>query len=143
VRDQLKALVTEFDLALAAWVILDDHCHILVRSHHGSEISQFVGRWHGRTSCELNRMDGQRGHQVWHNYWDTCIRSEADYWTRFNYIHYNPVKHGYAVSFGDWPFSSYGYYRAHRGEEWLASALERYPVTDVSDPNDRFDRVTG
>jgi putative transposase len=139
VRDQLKVLVAEFNLKLAAWVILDNHSHILIRSHHGSEISRFVGRWHGRTSHELNRLDGQRGRQVWHNYWDTCIRSEADYWKRFNYIHYNPIKHGYVGSCEDWAFSSHWYYREYKGEEWLTSTLERYPVIDVSDPNDRFD----
>ena len=95
VRGQLKALVLEFKLILAAWVILDNHTHILVKSHVGAQVSHFVGRWHERTSFELNSLDHTRGRQVWHNYWDTCIRTESDYWTRFNYIYQNPIKHGY------------------------------------------------
>jgi putative transposase len=79
VRDQLKALVIEFRLQLAAWVILDNHSHILAKSPVGADLSRFIGRWHGRTSFELNGLDGTRGRQVWHNYWDTCIRTEADY----------------------------------------------------------------
>jgi len=27
-----------------------------------------------------------------------------------DYIHYNPVKHGYAASAADWPYSSFGRY---------------------------------
>jgi len=143
VRDQLKALVVEFKLNLAAWVILDNHSHILVKSRVGVEVSRFVGRWHGRTSYDLNASDNIRGRQVWHNYWDTCIRIEQDYWTRFNYIHYNPIKHGYVKQIEDWTYSSYGYYLAHRGKEWLMDLFEQYPVIDFTDPNDRFDHQTG
>ena len=56
---------------------------------------------------DLNRLDGQRGRQVWHNFWDTCILSETGYWTHFNYIHYNPVKHGYVPDPADWVHSSF------------------------------------
>lgn len=143
VRDQLKALVVEFKLNLAAWVILDNHSHILVKSRVGTEVSRFVGRWHGRTSYDLNAADNTRGRQVWHNYWDTCIRIERDYWTRFNYIHHNPIKHGYVRQIEDWAYSSYGYYLAHRGKEWLMDLFERYPVIDFADPNDHFDYQTG
>ena len=114
VRDQIKALATEFGLRLAAWVILDNHYHILTKSHDGETFPRFFGRLHGRTSFEINGRGGTRGRQVWHNYWDTCIRTEADYWIRFNYIHHNPVKHGYVTRVKDWPFSSYHYYLDHK-----------------------------
>jgi putative transposase len=143
VRDQLKALVVEFGLTLAAWVILDNHSHILIKSRVGAELSRFIGRWHGRTSFDLNGLDGTRGRQVWHNFWDTCIRSEADYWTRLNYIHHNPIKHGYVKQMERWRYSSYGYYLEHKGVAWLMDVFERYPVVDFSDPNDRFDNQAG
>jgi REP element-mobilizing transposase RayT len=65
VRDQLKALVTKFGLRLAAWVILDNHYHILTKSHDGETLPRFFGRLHGRTSFEINGRDGKRGRQVW------------------------------------------------------------------------------
>lgn len=138
VRDQLRALITEFKLSLTAWTILDNHTHILVKSHMGVDVSRFIGRWHGRTSFDLNALDQIRGRQVWHNYWDTCIRTEADYWTRFNYVHYNPIKHGYVSQFEAWPFSSYKYYLDQKGKDWLLDLFERYPVVDFTDPNDRY-----
>lgn len=48
------------------------------------------------------------GRQVWHNYWDIYIRSEASFWTHFNYTHNNPLKHGYVSHPGEWEFSRFG-----------------------------------
>ncbi len=138
IRDRLKELAAEFGLKFAAWVILDNHYHILVKSKVATELSRFFARLHGRASFELNRRDNARGRQVWHNYWDTCIRSEKDYWTRFNYIHHNPVKHGYVKRMEDWEFSSYRYYMEHKGAEWLADIAFRNPIVDYTDPRDEF-----
>jgi len=138
VRDQLKTLATEFGLRLAAWVILDNHYHILVKSRVGETLPRFFGRLHGRTSFEINGKDGKRGRQVWHNYWDTCICTEADYWTRFNYIHHNPVKHGYVTRVKHWPFSSYSYYLDHKGQAWLDDVFSQHPIVDFTDPKDDF-----
>jgi putative transposase len=138
VRDQLKASVAEFYVQLPAWVILDNHYHILGKSHVGQDLARLFGRLHGRTAFELNGRDGTRGRQVWHNYWDTCIRTEADYWTRFNYIHHNPVKHGYVGHMEDWLFSSYCYYLEHKGNDWLIDAFQQYPIVDFTDSDDDF-----
>ncbi len=35
------------------------------------------------------------------------ILDEADYATHMEYIHYNPVKHGWVHSLKDWPYSSF------------------------------------
>lgn len=136
VRDKLKSLVVEFKLHLAAWVILDNHYHLLVKLDQGARMSTFIQRLHGSTSHEINKRDGARGRMVWHNYWDTCIRGEHDYWTRFNYIHHNPVKHGYVTDMADWPYSSYRWYMNHKGADWLADALRRYPIRDYTDDKD-------
>ena len=136
VRDKLKALTVEFGLRLAAWVIMDNHYHLLLKNRAGDDLTRFFQRLHGGTAFELNNRDGARGRQVWHNYWDTCIRTEADYWVRFNYVHHNPVKHGYVARMEDWPYSSYRYYLTAKGGEWLADAFQRYPIVDFIDGSD-------
>lgn len=138
VRNQLETLVLEFGLQLDAWVILDNHYHLLLKSQTGAVLPRFFGRLHGRTSFDLNSRQGIHGRQVWHNYWDTCIRGETDYWTRFNYIHHNPVKHGYVSKSEEWQFSSYQYYLDHKGRDWLMDAFRQYPVVDFTDPEDDF-----
>jgi len=39
-------------------------------------------------------------------FWEHTIRDQKDYDNHLNYIHYNPVKHGYVQSAADWPYSS-------------------------------------
>jgi putative transposase len=140
VRDRLKSLTVEFKLILSAWVILDNHYHVLIRSNNGVALPSFIRRLHGSISFDLNGRDGTRGRQLWHNYWDTCIRSERDYWVRFNYIHHNPVKHSYVRRSEDWTYSSYRYYLEHKGAEWLSDAFSQYPIRDFTDARDEFER---
>ncbi len=130
VRDTLRSLVLRFDIRLLAWVILDNHYHLLLRPKHGEALSQLVRQLHGRSSREINLHDKAQGRQIWHNYWDTRVRSESDLWVHVNYVHNNPVKHGYVKDLGAWKFSSYAYYRRTKGEEWLLDCLQRYPVID-------------
>jgi putative transposase len=137
-QEQLSQLSREFKLHLAGWVILDNHYHILVRSSEGSELPHFFQRFHGRTSYELNRIDRSRGRQIWHNFWDTCIRNEIDYWTHLNYIHHNPVKHGYVQEMKEWTFSSFWYYLKSKGEDWLMDAFYRYPIIDYTEGDNNF-----
>ena len=133
VRDKLQELVQIYEMSLRAWVILNNHYHLLLKTNIGGDLSRFIGRLHGNTSRQLNLHEDALGRQIWHNYWDTFIRTEADLWTRFNYIHQNPVKHGYVDNLEDWPFSSYHYYLGEKGAEWIQDCWERYPVSDHLD----------
>ena len=41
--------------------------------------------------------------RLWqHRFWDHMIRNERDYENHFDYIHYNPVKHGLVPKPEDW-----------------------------------------
>lgn len=140
VRDKLKSLIVEFNIKLRAWVILNDHYHLLLKTYRGKDLSRFFGWLHGSTSRQINLWDVATERQVWHNYWDTCIRDETGLWTRFNYIHYNPIKHGYVQELEDWPFSSYHYYLRTKGQDWLADCWMRYPVVDFLKGDD-FNRL--
>jgi len=126
----------EFGLALLAWVILDNHYHVIFKAQRGNLLPRFFGRLHGSASRQINQRDSRVGRQVWHNYWDTSIRTEGDLWTRFNYLHNNPVKHGYVQDLRDWEFSSYHHYRRLKGEEWLVDCWQRYPVIDFIEGDD-------
>jgi|GEM_PF-5459419 len=51
----------------------------------------------------------------------TClIRDEADYRQHINYIHWNPVRHGWKQRVKDWPYSSFHRYvrRGAYPENW-------------------------
>ena len=40
----------------------------------------------------------------------TSIRDEADFNRHIDYIHWNPVKHGYVAEVSHWPYSSFHRY---------------------------------
>ena len=56
---------------------------------------------------------------------------------RLNYIHYNPVKHGYVRKPEDWHFSSYRHYLQDDGDFWLNNSLQDFPIHDLFD-DDKF-----
>jgi putative transposase len=91
----------------------------------------------GSTSRKLNLLDNKQGRTVWYSYWDRCMRNLHDFWTRFNYIHYNPVKHGYVYNPEDWGFSSYRFYARNDENEWLDEKLNEFPILDLFD-EDKF-----
>lgn len=132
-----RGLVEEFKVKLVAWVVLPNHYHFLFMPNTANDLGAFMKRLNGGVSRKLNLLDHQQGRAVWYSYWDTCIRGERDFWTRFNYIHYNPVKHGYVNSPGDWRFSSYQLYARDSGESWLDGCVKDFPIYDLFD-DDKF-----
>jgi putative transposase len=48
---------------------------------------------------------------IWQRrFWDHIIRDQNDHNLHLDYIHYNPVKHGYAAKPADYLWSSFGSY---------------------------------
>jgi putative transposase len=49
----------------------------------------------------------KRERGIWQRrYWEHFIRDETDYQRHADYIHYNPVKHGYVEKASDWQYST-------------------------------------
>jgi putative transposase len=126
--ETLLSLTKEFKIKLTAWVILDNHYHLLCYLKTAKKLPVFINRLHGVSSFTLNRKESGIKRKTWLNYWDRVIRDEKDYWTKFNYIHYNLVKHGYVSLPKDWAFSSYEKYVKDKGMAWINDCWESYPV---------------
>lgn len=48
---------------------------------------------------------------VWQRrFWEHTIRDQQDYNRHFDYIHFNPVKHGYVQKAVEWPWSTFHKY---------------------------------
>jgi putative transposase len=58
------------------------------------------------------------------------MRSDSHHWATLNYIHHNPVHHGYVQRWQDWPFSSAAEYLAAIGHEQAAALWREYPVLE-------------
>jgi putative transposase len=112
----------------AAWCVLPNHYHLLVQIHNMRHFAKAIGQLHGRTSLQINLKDGQVGRQVWCRCQDRIMRSERHFFTSINYIHNNPVKHGYVAKWQAWPFSSVHWYLREKGRDWLLELWHEYPV---------------
>jgi len=110
---------------LLAFVILPDHFHWLMRVD--DEKGNFSTVLH---SIKRNyTLNFKKAHGIttpfncWQErFWDHVIRDEWDLNNHFDYIHWNPVKHGYVQWPEEWPHSTYlhwlerGYYEAGWGQ---------------------------
>ena len=69
---------------------------------------------------------------IWQRrFWEHTIRDEKDFRYHFDYIHYNPVKHGLVRRVRDWPYSTFHRY-ARQGiysEDWGEEVLFESEVT--------------
>lgn len=60
----------------------------------------------GETISPSRRKRRERG--GWQRrFWAHLIIGQDDYNAHFDYIHWNPVKHGYVRAVADWPYSSF------------------------------------
>jgi putative transposase len=127
----------ELGVNICAWVMLPNHYHILIQFRFGRDLSIFTKRLHGTTSRRINLLDDSKGRKIWYSYWDTCVGDEKSFWARFNYIHFNPVRHGYVQQPDEWEYSSYRFFLQEKGEEWLAKCWFDYPADNLL-PVDKY-----
>lgn len=141
-RQQMLNLIFERfvmnGVEILAWVVLPNHYHLLVHLTNFDVLSEIFRKNHGATSREWNIEDNATGRKVWYRFCDRAIRSERHYYTTLNYIHYNPVKHGFVNSPYDWVESSVHWYFETFGREWLRDSWVRYPVLDYGKDWDDF-----
>jgi putative transposase len=119
-HDAIAKIAAKRPFALDAIVLLPDHLHaIWTLPPHDEAYSvrwkrikeEFTrgfiaagGREGRRSDSRVKRKE--RG--VWQRrFWEHLIRDEDDLERHFDYLHYNPVKHGLVASPLDWPYSSF------------------------------------
>ncbi len=115
-RDAVRQVRARYRFHIDAWVVLPDHMHCLWTLPDGD--ADFPGRWRAiktafskalpktepRSRVMVRR--GERG--IWQRrYWEHTIRDERDYAVHMDYLHFNPVRHGFVQAPGEWRFSSF------------------------------------
>jgi len=133
IRDFSRALLAtlgEVGSPVFAWCVLPNHYHVLTETMRLRVLKKRIGQLHGRTSREWNLEEHKTGRTVWHGCADRAIRSQRHFWATINYIHQNPVRHGYASRWNEWPFSSASAFLASVGREKAMEIWKNYPVKD-------------
>lgn len=85
---------------IEAAVILPDHIHCLWRLP--IDDYDFSSRWREIKKAVTKRMGNERNVRkegtIWQRrFWEHLVRDECDWRNPMDYIHYNPVKHGYVA----------------------------------------------
>jgi len=126
----LREICEHYSSEVHAWCVLPNHYHVLIKTDQMKALRTQLGRMHGKTSRQWNLEDGCKGRKVWFNCVERIIRSERHYWATINYIHHNPVKHGFAEKWEQWPFSSAAQYLSEIGKDKAIEIWKTYPVLD-------------
>lgn len=114
-RFSFQKTMRYYPFSIEAIVVLPDHLHMIMRLPE--EDANYSLRWNcikGIFSKQLpanepisNTRKNKRERGIWQKrFWEHLIRDEKDFEQHANYIHYNPVKHGYVANPSDWQYSS-------------------------------------
>ncbi|HYE36444.1 REP-associated tyrosine transposase [Methylocaldum sp.] len=118
-REAFRVVKGAHPFTIDAVVILPDHLHTIWTLPTGEQ--DFSLRWRqiksafsreiekGERISKSRSRKGERG--VWQRrFWEHVIRDEEDFARHVDYIHHNPVKHGYVKAVSNWPYSSFHRY---------------------------------
>jgi putative transposase len=118
-------------LELSAWCLLPNHYHGLIRVADPAFVRREVGKLHGRTSHAWNVEENKQGRTCFHSCLCKQVKSLSHRWATLNYIHHNPVKHGYVERWQDWPYSSAHEYLKNVGSEKARQLWREFPILDM------------
>lgn len=118
-RQCIRETKEKFIFDVFAVVILPNHMHMILKPQKIQEFSVIVGSIKRRFTKALdeqfkdknisNSKIKRKEKGVWQRrFYEHIIRDEEDLYTHLDYMHYNPVKHGYVKNVKDWDFSSFG-----------------------------------
>ncbi|MBN2382432.1 hypothetical protein JXQ70_06075 [bacterium] len=113
-----------------AWCVLSNHYHALIKTEDLIAVIKEIGLMHGRLAYQWNGEDEKRGRKCWHRCQDRVMRSNRHRWVSVNYIHHNPIHHGYVSKWQDWPFSSAHQYLEQTDPKIVKKMWETYPLWD-------------
>ena len=107
------------DVAVHAYVLMDNHFHLLATPATGQSLAQMmqaVGRRYVRNFNDRQKRTGT----LWEGrFKSSLIQSERYLLACMAYIDLNPVRAGMVAQPGDFRWSSYAHHTGQRAEPWL------------------------
>jgi len=141
-KNALRATQAERPFSIDAIVVLPDHWHTIWTLPPGDTDfstrmrlvkARFTRAFLGAGGSEAGRSrsrQAQGERSVWQRrFWEHTVRDERAFEGICDYIHYNPVKHGYATCPHAWPYSSFRRFVVDRRYDasWQCSCEGRTP----------------
>ncbi|VAW87571.1 Transposase and inactivated derivatives [hydrothermal vent metagenome] len=118
-KEVIRKVKNAHPFEIDAMVVLPEHLHCIWTLPVGdsnvgvrwslikSGFSRAIPRGERRSKSRIDR--GERG--LWQRrFWEHVVRDEKEFAHYVDYIHWNPVKHGWVKRVVDWPHSSFHRY---------------------------------
>ena len=132
-RTAISQVRKKWPFEITAFVLLPNHLHTLWKLPQND--SDFSTRWrlvkdkftqlyrqNNRSDVNLSDSRLKKGEKTFwqRRFWEHWIRNENDFKNHIDYIHYNPVKHGYVGKVKNWQWSTFHRYvkLGWYDEEW-------------------------
>lgn len=120
-RESFKRAQQTYKFDLYACAILPDHMHLILTPQKIEEYPKiiFAVKYHFSRNIDIGGLGNppyniskckhnKKEKGIWQRrYYEHTIRDEDDLYKHLDYIHYNPVKHGFVQNVKDWEFSSF------------------------------------
>ena len=114
-REVVSEVKARHPFVIVAMVVLPEHLHAIWRLP--PEDADYPMRWaliKAGFSRSLRKEEAvstsralKRERAIWQRrYWEHLIRDDDDLARHVDYVHYNPVKHGWVQQPMDWPYST-------------------------------------
>src|SRR2546421_3001088 len=116
IRQVYRSVQARLPFETNAVCILPDHIHAVWSLPSGD--ADYASRWRliksgfsrdlapARWRSTSKLVKREKG--IWQRrFWEHTIRDDADFERHVDYIHFNPVKHGYVNRVSNWPYSTF------------------------------------
>ncbi|AZT84472.1 transposase [Marinobacter sp. NP-4(2019)] len=114
-RESVRSVQRRYPFSIDAMVVLPDHIHCIWSLPDGD--AEYSRRWRLIKTGLTKRVQDIPGltrrvsGSIWQKrFWEHMVRDDLDFERHVDYIHFNPVKHGYVSRAWDWPYSSFHRY---------------------------------
>ena len=92
----------------AIWTLPDDDCNYSLR---WQLIKRYFSRKFDADQMRSGSKIKHREKGIWQRrFWEHEIRNEQDLQQHMDYVHFNPVKHGYVARCAEWQYSTFHRY---------------------------------
>jgi putative transposase len=112
-KSTLRTVKLHHPFTMVGYVFMPDHFHLLVKPGKDSNFCRMMQSLKANfTKAYKMKLGITAPTKFWQkSYWDHVIRSDTDFERHLDYIHYNPVHHGYVNRPEEWRHSSFMQWR--------------------------------
>lgn len=147
-REGIIKVRQSLPFAIEAWVLLPDHLHAIWtlpgnddgNAARWAVIKSWVTKkcnnlFNSEMNINKSRKNRQEGGIWQRRFWEHVIRDDQDFHRHLDYLHWNPVKHGYVETPMAWPYSTIHRFVAQGlyPSNWGGGEIEKYSADDFGD----------